>query len=94
MSAGDLVISDLTLDAIRAEAIRAHKLHGVNSMLSPTKTHDRRFGILTEEVGEVARELNECDIHEGLTEYRRVRLVTELIQVAAMAASWIEVLEG
>jgi NTP pyrophosphatase (non-canonical NTP hydrolase) len=89
-SAG-LVLSELTLSAVQAEATRAHLLHDNHSMLSP-KTADRWLAILTEEVGEVARELNDAEI-EDRPVYRD-NLVRELIQVAAMAASWVEYLEG
>jgi NTP pyrophosphatase (non-canonical NTP hydrolase) len=84
------VLSDLTLSAIQAEATRAHLLHGQHSMLG-RKTDDRRLAILTEEVGEVAQELNDAQISGGTD---RDKLVRELIQVAAMAASWVEYLEG
>lgn len=97
-----LVLSELTLGAIQAEATRAHVLHGRNSMMGPDQSQDRRMSILTEEVGEVAKELNEAAIRA--TAYPataaatgtldRDVLVKELIQVAAMAASWVEVLEG
>jgi NTP pyrophosphatase (non-canonical NTP hydrolase) len=86
-----LVLSDLTLSAIQAEATRARLKHGDHSMLGP-KSDDRRLAILTEEVGEVARELNDAEI-DG-REVDRDKLVKELIQVGAMAASWVEALEG
>ena len=98
----DLVLSDLTLTAIQAEATRAYLLHGPESMLGATVTDDARLAILTEEVGEVARELNELrlamrrgdgDWH-ALYRERKDALVKELIQVAAMAASWVEFAEG
>ena len=84
-SEGRLVLSDLTLMAIQAEATRAHLRHGSNSMLYQDATNERRLAIITEELGEVARELNEAAIRGGLAEYK---LEMELIQVAAMAASW------
>jgi len=85
-----LLVSPLTLDAIQAEATAAHAKHGPNSMLYGTD--DRRFRILAEEVGEVARELNDAEIEKRPVD--RVKLVKELIQVAAMAATWIEAAEG
>jgi hypothetical protein len=88
----DLVLSQLTLDAIQAEATRAHLRHGANSMLGTGHSHGDRLAILTEETGEVARELNEARI--GGRDIDRDHLVTELTQVAAMAATWIEALEG
>jgi NTP pyrophosphatase (non-canonical NTP hydrolase) len=45
-----------------------------------------RLAVLTEEVGEVAKELLESDGN-------KVNLRTELIQVAAVAIRWIEYLE-
>ena len=111
-----LVLSELTLDAIQAEATNAHLKHGDQSMVGPSHTDEDRYAILAEEAGEasdealtealallvsnalltgkvggVARELNEIRLgnSDGKT-----RLVRELIQVAAMAASWVEFLEG
>ena len=86
-----LVLSDLTLTAIQAEATRAHLKHREHSMLSP-KTDERRLAILTEEVGEVARELNDAAIDGRPAD--RDKLVRELIQAGAMCASWVEYLEG
>jgi hypothetical protein len=84
------VLSPLTLDAIQAEATRAHLKHGENSMLSPGHGNDRRIAILAEEVGEIARELNDAAI-EGRP-VNRDKLIGELVQSAAMCATWIEVL--
>jgi hypothetical protein len=86
------VLSDLTLSAIQAEATRAHLKHGEHSMLGPQASDDRRLAILTEEVGEVARELNDAEIEGRPVD--RDKLVKELIQSAAMCASWVEALEG
>jgi len=89
-----LVLSPLTLNAIQAEATRAHLKHGEHSMLGPHYTSGDRLAILVEEVGEVAHELTYDQGGPGVGEGRRDELVKELIQVAAMAASWIEYLEG
>ncbi len=83
-----LVLSDLTLSAIQAEATRAHLKHGEHSMLGPHYSSGDRLAILMEEVGEVAHELTYDQDGD------RDKLVKELIQVAAMAATWIEHLEG
>jgi len=89
-----LVLSDLTLSAVQAEATRAYLLHGDHSMLGVAVTESDRLAILAEEVGEVAKELNE-DRLGNLDPYDwRDRRVKELIQVAAMALSWVEALEG
>jgi hypothetical protein len=87
-----LVLSDLTLSAIQAEATRAHLKHGEHSMLGANVSDDRRLAILTEEVGEVARELNDAAIDGRPVD--RDKLVKELIQTGAMCASWVEALEG
>ncbi len=87
-----LVLSELTLAAIQAEATRAHLKHGEHSMLSPKRGDGDRLAILVEEVGEVAHELT-YDASGPLV-CPRDELVRELIQVAAMAASWVEYLEG
>lgn len=83
-----MVLSDLTLSAIQAEATRAHAKHGDKSMLGPHYTSGDRLAILVEEVGEVAHELTYDQDGD------RDKLVKELIQVAAMAASWVEFIEG
>lgn len=83
-----MVLSGLTLDAIQAEATRAHIRHGSKSMLGTCYTNHERLAILVEEVGEVAHELTYDQTGD------KDKLVIELIQVAAMAATWIEFLEG
>ena len=89
-----LVLSELTLSAIQAEATRAHLKHGDHSMLGKRYSSGDRLAILVEEVGEVAHELTYDSGGPGVGEGRRDELVKELIQVAAMAASWVEFLEG
>ena len=87
------VLSQLALDAIQAEATRAHIHHGQRSMLGSAYTSGDRLAILVEEVGKVAHELTYDAGGPGVGEGRHDELVRELIQVAAMAASWIEYLE-
>jgi hypothetical protein len=89
-----LVLSPLTLNAIQAEATRAHLKHGEHSMLGTRYSSGDRLAILVEEVGKVAHELTYDQGGPGVGEGRRDELVKELIQVAAMAASWVEHLEG
>jgi hypothetical protein len=84
-----LVLSALTLDAIQYEATRAHLNHGDHSMLSPFYTSEQRLAILVEEIGEVAHELT----YDAGGD-RQGKLVRELIQVAAVAATWVESIEG
>ena len=88
MTSKNLVLSELTLDAIQLEATEAHAQHGDRSMLGEGYTPHERLAILMEEVGEVAHELTYDQDGD------RDKLVKELIQVAAMAATWVEHLEG
>jgi NTP pyrophosphatase (non-canonical NTP hydrolase) len=87
-----MLLSNLTMAAIQAEAIRAHARHGINSMLYGDD--DKSLRILMEEVGEVAREMNELALGNINVDTYNKKLVKELIQVAAMAATWIEKIEG
>jgi len=87
------VLSPITLAAVQAEATGVHAKHGEHSMLGAAVTESDRLAILTEEVGEVARELNE-DRLGNLDGDWKIRRVKELIQVAAMALTWVEHLEG
>lgn len=90
-----LVLSDLTLAAVQAEATRAHLKHGENSMLGPSLTDGDRLAILTEEIGEVAREMNDFKLGDPDDPGDHLyRMVAELIQVAAMACTWVQQLEG
>lgn len=68
---------------IDREVQRAHEKHGPNSMFFATP--DRAMTILTEEVGEAAKEINEAHIHNIGVE--NTDLYMELIQVAAMAVT-------
>ncbi len=77
-------LTPLTLNAIQAEALRAHCRHFEHSLLNKQMPDSQRLAILVEEVGEVAHALT----YDG----DKDRLETELIQVAAVAASWIEAL--
>lgn len=75
--------SQLTYQAIAAERIKQHtRWRGTTGDCSDPKTPDSwSLAILTEEVGEVARAVLTGD---------RDNLEAELIQVAAVAVSWIE----
>jgi len=94
VSGRERLLSDLTLGAIQAEATRAHLRHGEYSMLGQHYSQSDRLAILVEEVGEVAHKLTYDQGGPGVGRYDKGCLVRELIQVAAMAASWAEALEG
>jgi hypothetical protein len=89
-----LVLSEITLAAVQAEATRAHLVHGDDSMLGAKHTDADRLAILGEEYGEVCREINEHKLGKSRGGEHRDRLVIELVQTAAMALTWVEHLEG
>lgn len=80
--------SEDIFDEVRAERTRAHAKHGDTSMESSGPDTLRRLAILSEEVGEVAREFNDAE-HDGRS-VDLVKLRKELIQVAAMAGAWAD----
>lgn len=80
-------LSHLTLDAIAAEYVRAHVKHAGHTPKSQHMSDGERLAILGEEFGEVCRAVTYDNRNPE-------KLVAELIQVAAMAAAWIEYAEG
>jgi hypothetical protein len=96
MSTPKLVLSELTLTAIQMEATRAHLRHGGagGSMLDAKYGDGQRMAILAEEVGEVAHAMNEFTLGNWTSEKFRDEIEKELIQVAAMAATWIEAIHA
>lgn len=81
-------LSALTIDAVQAEVLRSYLKHGPHSMLNPELEWGPRLACLTEELGEVAHELTYD------TPSSKDDLIKELLQVAAMALSWIDALEN
>ena len=85
----------LTCDTVFAEVLRqdvlarAGKFGGTHIL--PGGPDHARLAVLTEEVGEVARELNEALIQGHLA---RDALVKELVQVGACAVAWATALES
>ena len=73
---------------IADERERAHIKHGLTSMRHGSPFGERRLRVLVEEVGEVARVMNEHD--HGNIDWREMgyKLIEELVQVAAMASDW------
>jgi hypothetical protein len=84
----EAIISDLTITAARAAALAAHLKHHDHTALNPAMPGLGKLAILAEEVGEVAHELT-YDV-AGDQGQKRVRLERELLQVAAVALTWIE----
>lgn len=54
-------------------------------------SHEKKLAVLTEEVGEVARAIQ--DLWADRTEAKRAHLREELVQVAAVAVAWLESME-
>lgn len=77
----DPLISPQVIALIQKEAQYALDKHGDFAMISEDLYTGLRYLILAEEVGEVAN---------ALLEHDHTALVGELIQVAAMAACWLE----
>lgn len=59
---------------------------------SPIASDHRKMSALTEEVGEVAKECLDSEVRDKKAQ-ARIRLRTELTQVAAVAIAWLEALE-
>ena len=80
-------------EAMHAERQRAHAKHepSGHSMEDATWYNPLWLPILTEEVGEVAREL--CDAHKHTVPELRQRMRAELVQVGAMTAAWIDAID-
>jgi hypothetical protein len=82
-------LDEITLGQISSESVRAIAKHGWNKTpFNPDLDRYRKLAILTEEIGEVAKELCELELNPG--SWTPDNLVSELIQVASVAASWLE----
>jgi hypothetical protein len=88
-STPDGVLSQLTLAAVSAEALRAHLKHGERSLLNPEMPDGLKLAALVEEIGEVAELLTYDKVRDDATE-----LEMELLQVASVALSWVESLNA
>lgn len=95
----DATISPRIWAEVHLERLRAHAKHGENSIESDPAFSLLRLAVLMEEVGEVAREFCEArhrcvvpESEEAELMVNAVKLRTELIQVAAMAGAWADVL--
>lgn len=75
------------LNLIAIERIEQDKKFGDQSKWSQPEWHT----ILSEEVGEVAHEINEkLGDQDGWSNDERLKLIRELVQVAAVCVSWLE----
>lgn len=72
-----------------AERERAHELHGEHSQEGNAWDSEKSMRILVEEVGEIAKVLNERDLG-NLTDLEAMReLRKELVQTGAMCLVWV-----
>ena len=79
--------------AMQEERVRAHAKHeAAGNSMEDAHWYDLRWlPILTEEVGEVAREL--CDAWQHTEAEQKERMRAELVQVGAMTAAWIDAID-
>lgn len=75
-----LPLSKRVIDDLQAEVIRSVQLWGEKAMMNPDMPEEFRLPVLVEEVGEVAKAMNDNESAEAM--------YAELIQVGAMALSW------
>jgi len=84
--------------AIHAECERQEKLFPGNTCAVPEMCPRKKLRVLVEELGEVAKAIDQIEIAESrrslaLKEWR-LELRSEITQVAAVAVAWLESLEG
>lgn len=85
------ILSTDVLDRVENEIRSAREKHGKHTV--DHEGPDRAVAILTEEVGEVAKEALEMTVTDNSRHTQRVhraRLKKELAQVAAVAIMWLE----
>lgn len=76
-------------DEVLAERLRAHIKHQANSAEEQSWTSPNFLTILLEEVGELAKAINEYRVITNQPHKLGRELRAELIQVSAMAQAWI-----
>ena len=72
-----------------SERMRAHLKHGDKSTESQSWTSPVFLTVLVEEIGEVAKAINEYRVFTNQPHRLAHELRAELIQVAAMCEAWI-----
>lgn len=85
-------LTDVTLNAVKAESMRAHYKHRSKSLLSPEITETERLAAIVEELGEVA-ELFTYDKRLMAGDSWKDMLVRELIQLGNVALSSAQALD-
>lgn len=87
----DYNIKNETVSEMRREISRAIQKHGrENTPLSDGRTRGFKLAVLMEEVGEVAKAMNEYELGNIGPEELISQLKKELGQVAAVSSMWLE----
>jgi len=81
----DQILRELAAERVRQELLVESGKHDM-SCAHPLKRNCERLGVLMEEVGEVARAINDGEPTGNLR--------AELVQVAAVCVSWVEAIDG
>lgn len=90
-NAENYMIDDRTTAEIRRESARAIQKHGrENTPASDAKSRGFKLAVLMEEVGEVAKAINEFEMGVISKEQFLAELRKELSQVAAAAGLWLQ----
>jgi hypothetical protein len=84
------------LERIWIERLRQKDLFRIGKIgfdcASPIVSDDRKLRVLVEELGEIAQEIDAAEFGDNKKQ-ARLRLRTELIQVAAVAIAWLKSFE-
>jgi lipase chaperone LimK len=92
MTAPYIILDDVTLAAISAEAIAINESLGNRSMLRLTNEFQRNT-LLAQSEGEISALVIQLNKHEiGPEEYQAL-MVRKLVRVAAMAATWLQAID-
>lgn len=90
-NAENFMVNDKTMSEIRRETARAIQKHGrEQTPLSDSVSRPHKLAILMEEVGEVAKIINEFNLGNLSPQLFIAELKKEIVQVSAVAAMWFE----
>lgn len=85
------MISDVTVQAVRAETARAIQKHGrENTPLHKGMSRADKLVIMTEQMGEIAKAICEYNLELLSEEELQARLMRELLKLSASAAMFAE----
>lgn len=93
MSSMDRAEAKRLAEEVRQGRKAAHRKHGARSIEAQAPISDRFMSILTEEVGEVATELNEHALGITTQEEALRCIRAELIDVLTVATAWVSAID-